>query len=381
MNNLDKQYQDLLLDILSDGTEKKDRTGTGTLSVFGRQIRHKMSEGFPLLTTKKMYWKGIVTELLWFLRGDTNIKYLVDNDCHIWDGDAYKNYRNKQKKAKVGDWDSYIDCYCGHTDTCSCGPMSKDEFINKIKTDRTFSDKWGDLGPIYGKQWRSFGDSSDYSDGSAYVYYPPIDQIAKAIETLKKDPDSRRIMVTSWNPSDLPDSVLPPCHYGFQFYTRELSLEERCKLWCDRAGKNLSFSEDFNHLHLDSLRFPKRALSIMYNARSQDVPLGTPFNIASYALLLSIISEIVNMVPYEVITNMGDCHIYLDQIDGVNEQISRNPRNLPRLIINKEPFNNYSFASHERPTNLDQLINDLEVSHFVIDGYDPHPQIKMPLSN
>ena len=362
-NYLDEWYQALLSLLVSEDQSfnKSDRTGTGTKSLFGIQFRHNMSDGFPLLTTKKMAWKTMVVELLWFLRGETNIKFLLDYDCHIWDGDAYKNYSNN-----VQPWEPHLDM---------------NQFIERIKNNEEFRNKWGELGPIYGKQWRSFGDSSDYSDGSTYVYYPPIDQIAKAIETLKRDPDSRRIMVTAWNPSDLPDSVLPPCHYGFQFYTRELSLEERCKLWCDRAGKNLSFSEDFNHLHLDSLRFPKRALSIMYNARSQDVPLGTPFNIASYALLLSIISEIVNMVPYEVITNMGDCHIYLDQIDGVNEQISRNPRNLPQLIINKEPFNNYSFASHERPTNLDQLINNLEVSHFVIDGYDPHPQIKMPLSN
>lgn len=381
MNNLDKQYQNLLADILTNGTEKDDRTGTGTISVFGRQIRHKMSEGFPLLTTKKMYWNGIVTELLWFLRGDTNIKYLVDNNCHIWDGDAYKNYQSKQKKPKVGDWENYIDCYCGHTDECSCAPMSKKEFIDKIKTDKIFSDKWGNLGPIYGKQWRSFGDSSEFSNGSEYAYYPPIDQVSKAIETLKKNPDSRRIMVTAWNPSDLPDSALPPCHYGFQFYTRKLSLEERCGIWCDRAGKSLSFAEDFTHRHLDSLRIPERYLSIMYNARSQDVPLGTPFNVASYALLLSIISEIVNMIPDEVISNMGDCHIYSDQIDGVNEQLSRKPRKLPKLVLNKEPFDNYLFASHQRPTNLDHLINDLSVRDFSIEGYDPHPQIKIPLSN
>ena len=381
MNSIDKQYLNLLQDILDNGVEKRDRTGTGTISVFGRQIRHKMSEGFPLLTTKKMYWKGIVTELLWFLRGDTNIKFLVDNDCHIWDGDAYKNYQSKQNKPKVGDWENYIDCYCGHTDTCSCGPLSKTEFIEKIKSNKSFSDKWGELGPIYGKQWRSFGPSDEYYDGTAWVYISPIDQIAKAIEMIKEDPDSRRIMVTAWNPSDLSKSVLPPCHYGFQFYTRELSLEERCLLWSDKSGKSVSFTEDFTHKHLDSLRFPSRALSIMYNARSQDVPLGTPFNIASYALLLSIISEITNTIPDEVISNMGDCHIYLNQIDGIKEQIKRSPKDLPRLQINKEPFDNYLFASHLEKTSINHLINDLKPEHFSISGYDPHPTIKIPLSN
>ena len=222
MNNLDKQYQSLLQDILDNGVEKKDRTGTGTISVFGRQIRHKMSDGFPLLTTKKMYFKGVVTELLWFLRGDTNIKYLVDNDCHIWDGDTYKNF--KSRFSQMPGIQSSLP--------------TKEEFIDKIKNQDGYAEKWGELGPIYGKQWREWktevaipttlkiddGDDIEplYVKGTQY-----IDQIQNLINDLKTNPDSRRLMVSSWNVADLDKMVLPPCHYGFQVYTRELSDEER----------------------------------------------------------------------------------------------------------------------------------------------------------
>ncbi len=217
MNKLDLAYQALLQDILDNGVEKKDRTTTGTISVFGRQIRHKMSEGFPLLTTKKMYFKGIVTELLWFLRGDTNIKYLVDNDCHIWVGDSFSNY---EKNAVVGD---VIDShYEPATDKWHL--YNKEEFINMIKKDERFAKKWGELGPIYGKQWRSWRryrklPKDDYT--TDYRENEPIDQIANLINDLKTNPDSRRLMVNTWNVGELDSMVLPPCHYGFQVYTRE----------------------------------------------------------------------------------------------------------------------------------------------------------------
>lgn len=192
MNLIDTEYQDLLCYILGNGVEKKDRTGTGTLSIFGWQIRHKMSEGFPLLTTKKMAFKTMVTELLWFLRGDTNIKYLVDNGCHIWDGDAYKNYENIKFRS-----------------TSSFEPLlSKEEFINKIKTDDEFAKKWGELGPIYGNQWRSWRSSKSVGDnmfvGGYYVKDEKTDQIANLISELKTNPDSRRLMVNAWNVADLP---------------------------------------------------------------------------------------------------------------------------------------------------------------------------------
>jgi thymidylate synthase len=327
MNNLDKQYQALLQDILDNGVTKQDRTGTGTLSVFGRQIRHKMSEGFPLLTTKKMYFKGIVTELLWFLRGDTNIKYLVDNDCHIWDGDAYKSY--------VKHWEPNIE----YIDDKAI--LTQEDFINRIKTDTEFAKKWGDLGPIYGKQWRSWEyERNEWYKGHDYydTELSKIDQIQNLINDLKTNPDSRRLMVSAWNPGELDQMILPPCHYGFQVYTRELSLEERTQYKKKRDGISRTFAP-YTHQMLDGSNIPTRAISLMYNARSQDVPLGTPFNLASYGLLLEILAKEVNMVPDELITNMGDCHIYLNQIDGIKEQLNREPYPLPKLVINDEFWN------------------------------------------
>ena len=339
--NIEHQYLKLLQDILDNGVEKKDRTGTGTLSVFGRQIRHKMSDGFPLLTTKKMAWKTMVTELLWFLKGDTNIKYLVDNNCHIWDGDAYKAFLQNHPPHD-------------HLET-------KEEFINKIKTDDEFAEEWGELGPIYGAQWRKW-------DG--------IDQIQNLINDLKTNPDSRRLMVNAWNVNDIPDMVLPPCHYGFQVYTRELSDDEKWEQYI-KSGLNIEINGTPLELkHMGTPFYPKslpqRAISLMYNARSQDVPLGTPFNIASYALLLEIIAKEVNMIPDELITNMGDCHIYLNQIEGIKEQLIREPYPLPKLVISED----VNFTG-----TIDEFLNSCSISDFKIEGYQSHPTIKMPLSN
>jgi len=328
MNNLDKTYTDLLKDILENGTRKGDRTGTGTISVFGRQIRHKMSDGFPLLTTKKMYMKGIVTELLWFLRGDTNIKYLVDNNCHIWDGDAYKNYMRWAEE---------------HSKTHKYAPYTQEQFINKIKTDDEFAGKWGDLGPVYGKQWRNWTTMKnmklhEISDSYMMHYFlgwkptnenpeplEHIDQIANLINDLKTNPDSRRLMVNAWNVGKLDSMVLPPCHYGFQVYTRELSQEERYNWYIKTNNKNLSRSS--NQFDMDDIlntnNIPKRAISLMWNQRSVDTFLGLPFNIASYGLLLEIIAKEVNMVPDELIGNLGDVHLYSNHIDQALEQIGR----------------------------------------------------------
>jgi thymidylate synthase len=218
MNNaLDKQYQDLLQDILDNGTKKETRNG-GTISVFGRQIRHDMKTGFPLITTKKMAWKTMVTELLWFLRGNTNIKYLVDNNCHIWDGDAYRAYCNNYPDVEK--------TFQYEGSNIEVRKMTQEEFINKIKTDDEFAKKWGSLGSIYGKQWRSWGEWSTI-DVPKKVLKPGIDQIQNLINDLKTNPDSRRLLVSAWNPADLDSCVLPPCHYGFQVYTRELSASER----------------------------------------------------------------------------------------------------------------------------------------------------------
>jgi thymidylate synthase len=340
MNNLDKQYQSLLQDILDNGVEKKDRTGTGTISVFGRQIRHKMSDGFPLLTTKKMAFKTMVTELLWFLRGDTNIKYLVDNGCHIWDGDAYKNYAAKTSL----DWD---------------GQYTMDEFINKIKTDHEFAKQWGELGPIYGAQWRKW-------DG--------IDQIQELINTLKTNPDSRRMLVSAWNVNYLDEMVLPPCHYGFQVYTRELSLNEKWEQYT-KSGLNIEINGTPLELkHMGTPFYPKllpqRAISLMWNQRSVDTFLGLPFNIASYGLLLEIIAKEVNMIPDELIGNLGDVHLYSNHIEQAKEQIGRESYPLPTLKIENE----VRWAEGD-------CLPTYSINDFTIENYQSHPPIKAPLSN
>jgi thymidylate synthase len=351
MNKLDKQYQDLLQSILDYGVEKKDRTGTGTKSIFGYIIRHNMKDGFPLLTTKKMAWKTMVTELLWFLRGDTNIKYLVDNNCHIWDGDAYKRY------SIIAGMTAQIES------------LTQEEFINKIKTDDEFAKKWGELGPIYGKQWRSWSRNAtrDEKIVDPGVYTKQIDQIQNLINDLKTNPDSRRLMVSAWNVGELDQMVLPPCHYGFQVYTRELSLEERL----DLASKtydvfdplDFSIPAKVDHDEIDKLYpVPKRAISLMWNQRSVDTFLGLPFNIASYGLLLMMIADEVGMVPDELIGNLGDTHIYLNHIEQVKEQIGREPMDLPTV--------------HVRDGIFCSSVNDV-----ILENYNSHPSIKAPLSN
>jgi thymidylate synthase len=384
MNNLDKQYTDLLQDILDNGVKKGDRTGTGTLSVFGRQIKHKMSEGFPLLTTKKMYTKGIITELLWFLRGETNIKYLVDNDCHIWDGDAYRNYT--QTKV-VGD--THVSPRGHYTHE------TKEEFINKIKTDDEFAKKWGELGPVYGKQWRRWEGipktrnwnnerkiKTD-ANGDYFIRVDIIDQFTNLINKLKTNPDDRRMMVTAWNPAEVDNCVLPPCHYGFQVWTRELNRLERIQLGLKAGWEPKGFIENFVHVDLDGWNIPTRAISLMWNQRSCDFPLGIPYNIASYGILLSLIANIVNMIPEELIGNLGDCHIYSNQIDGCTEQIIREPYQLPTLLINTEfwPTESGECGIGPLTSDIDTLINNMEITDFQVTNYKSHPTIKFPLSN
>jgi thymidylate synthase len=385
MNNIDRQYKELLEHIIHFGVEKKDRTGTGTKSLFGWQIRHRMEEGFPLLTTKKMAWKSIVTELLWFLRGDTNIKYLVDNGCHIWDGDAYKNYENVKFRS-----------------TSSFEPLlSKEEFINKIETDNEFAKQWGELGPIYGKQWRKWNEFKEYKDsfeasivneddecidisiGTQGMVYE-IDQIANLISELKTNPDSRRLMVNAWNVGELDQMVLPPCHYGFQVYTRELTGKERWDLLKERVGGHkfqlmvddiVPFGGGLSE-ELQSYNIPKRAISLMWNQRSVDTFLGLPFNIASYGLLLEIIAKAVNMIPEDLIGNLGDVHLYSNHIEQAKEQIDRSSFELPKLSCLDEYW-------YLQDTNLSftEKIREFRPDFFLMENYQSHPAIKAPLSN
>jgi thymidylate synthase len=408
MNNIDKQYQSLLKDILENGIQKTDRTGTGTISVFGRQIRHKMSEGFPLLTTKKMPWKSIVTELLWFLRGDTNIKYLVDNGCHIWDGDAYKNYKQKVEHR-------LNSFFLKNEGPNKIVPLTQEEFINKIKTDDEFAKTWGDLGPIYGKQWRKWTQYEiDMPGFDAHFDETETDQIQNLINELKTNPDSRRLMVNAWNVGELYKMVLPPCHYGFQVYTRELTYKERYDYWFKNnyqqgMEKNYKIEPDFDNTYYEPT--PKRAISLMWNQRSVDTFLGLPFNIASYGLLLEILAKTVNMIPDELIGNLGDVHLYLNHVEQANEQIGRvlsfderyalytgnsktweeDGGNTYGKINGLDMMDDANIPTHTRKPFklprlkiLDNQVDDVahyEINDFELLNYESHPSIKAPLSN
>jgi thymidylate synthase len=428
MNNLDKQYTALLQDILDNGVTKQDRTGTGTLSVFGRQIRHKMSDGFPLLTTKKMPFRLIATELLWFLRGDTNIKSLVDNDCHIWDGDAYQSYCKRYCELYERDKIEYGSSYYIHeTNEYEFEYYSQEEFIDKIKTDDEFAQKWGNLGPIYGKQWRNWDYWTGLKLGDRVLNNKKsIDQIANLIKDLKTNPDSRRLMVNAWNVGELDQMVLPPCHYGFQFYTRELSLEERLVLLKLENIENILHelpnegekdSKDYLSFckgRCDEKNIPTRAISLMWNQRSVDTFLGLPFNIASYGLLLEIIAKEVNMVPDELIGNLGDTHLYLNHVEQAKEQIGRELTDEERAKLMDEklgvserilPYLTATLGKHKIPkrtrepyplptlkhTKTDEfykalsedasLFTHLDINDFSVEGYQSHSHIKAPLSN
>ena len=379
MNKLDNQYKQLLQDIIDYGVEKKDRTGTGTKSIFGYTIRHRMNEGFPLLTTKKVAWKTMVTELLWFLRGDTNIKYLVDNNCHIWDGDAYKNYEKEFEKG------SHLE----GTGLLWMAKESKETFIYRIKTDDEFAKKWGELGKIYGKQWRSW-DKWEFVEGENEFTIglwkkEQIDQIQNLINTLKTNPDSRRLMVSAWNVGELNEMVLPPCHYGFQVYTRELSRTERVENYNSRFENKIDVPflkvnlgdaiENTIDMTLSQVNIPTRAISLMWNQRSVDTFLGLPFNIASYALLLEIIAKEVNMVPDQLIGNLGDVHLYLNHIEQAKEQIERESFDLPTLKhLKTDSF--YESLSEDQ-----SLYSHLDNTDFELVNYQSHPAIKAPLSN
>ena len=282
-----KQYLDMCKFILENGTYKSDRTGTGTISYFGYQTRYNLNDGFPLLTTKKVFLKGIIHELLWFISGDTNIKYLVDNNVKIWNEWAYEKY----KKEPV---------YNGET---------MDEFIDKIRESKEFADKYGDLGPVYGRQWRNFNG---------------VDQLEKLITNLKKNPDSRRHIISAWNPAEVDNMALPPCHSFMQFYVVNNKLS--CQLY----------------------------------QRSADVFLGVPFNIASYSLFTMMIAQVCGFELGDFVHTFGDVHIYSNHMDQIKLQLSREPRSLPTMKINPNVKSIYDFKYED----------------FELEGYDPHPAIK-----
>ena len=372
-NNADKQYLELVNKIINTGFKKSDRTGTGTISIFSHELRFDLREGFPLLTSKKVFTKAVIHELIWFLRGDTNIKYLIDNDVHIWDGDAYKFYeKNTPNRYVARSGSDPMDqsmSWKGENDPLSGYPilerLTKEDFVNRIKTDDNFAKKWGDLGPIYGKQWRRWGGLKvEKTSGPGLVepclrYIPTeIDQIKNIVNGLKTDPDSRRLIVSAWNLGEMGEMVLPPCHNFFQCWTREMSLEERSEL----LGKIDPL--DQTHRKLDSLRTPSRYISMKVNIRSNDIFLGNPFNIASYAILLHLLAKEVNMAPLELIISIGDAHIYQNHIDACKIQLQNETYPLPKLELNP----NCSLF-------------DLKYEDIKIVGYQSAPSIKAELSN
>lgn len=314
-----KAYLDLLRHILENGHKKSDRTGVGTLSVFGYQMRIPLSEGFPLLTTKKMATKAITHELLWFLKGDTNIKYLADHDIHIWDEWPFQDYLIANK---------LVETYPMYSESWK---QQKQIFITRIKEDPAFAASWGDLGPVYGKQWRRW----QGTDGKTY------DQIATVIDQIKKTPDSRRMLVSAWNVADVQShtKTAPPlCHTLFQFCVTP------------PASGTLSLSKGTLHCQLYQ--------------RSADVFLGVPFNIASYSLLTHMIAQVCDLKVGDFIHTFGDTHIYLNHLEQAKEQLSRAPRLLPRLRLNKEIRN----------------IDDFTFEDIEILDYDPYPAIKAPIA-
>lgn len=342
-----KQYLALMQDILDNGVVKKDRTGVGTLSVFGRQLRFDLKEGFPLVTTKKVHLKSIIHELLWFLNGDTNVKYLQENGVRIW---------NEWANAE------------------------------------------GELGPVYGKQWREWRDckvvechdvgrtqqlmqrgykyiGNMKEDGTTYLVYEKAhDQISKVIQQLREDPDSRRIIVSAWNVADLDDMALNPCHNYFQFYTTEMTLLERLDWYEVNEPEKFANAPLINHEDIDSEErlhetldregIPRRKLSCFYMMRSNDVALGKPFNIASYALLTHMVAQQVNMVPDELVYSGVDVHLYLNHLEQIKLQLTREPYPLPKLVIKRKP----------------DSIFDYKYEDFEVVGYQSHPHIAMPVA-
>lgn len=409
MNNADKVYLDLLREVRENGIKKSDRTGTGTISLFGRSLTFNMQDGFPLLTTKKIHTKSVIHELLWFLEGSHNIKYLVDNGVNIWNEWPWQNYmkehenRKIQLKIAMDRADIYDDTpfsVKNMKDRLDEHPaLTIEEFVAKIKEssyeplmftpnwnnrEPSFAEKWGELGPVYGKQWRQWQGWMTYEkeNGESAKGSLWYDQILRLVQDLKINPDSRRLMVSAWNVAEIDQMLLPPCHYAFQCWTRELTTEERKKLLLDKIGEErfkelvdntMAFSGGL-YYEFEAYEIPTRALSLMWQQRSVDLFLGLPFNIASYGLLLEMLAQSTGMVADQLIFNGGDCHIYSNHVEQVDLQLSREPMPLCTLKLTK-PNSEYSSLHGNNGHIIEYKYED-----FAFENYQSHPAIKAPIA-
>lgn len=370
MNYTDKQYNDLLNLVLKRGRVKKNRTGIDTLGVFGAQARFNLADGFPLLTTKKVFFKGIVHELLWFLSGSTNIKYLVDNGVNIWNGNCYDRYK------KAPSWQAE-DVHESHDEHGPTGIklLSEAEFIERIKTDDAFAKRNGELGEgTYGGMWRNFptfisSNRVDQEDWQGEKI--TVDQIQKVMDKLKTNPDDRRLIVSAWHPHWVDNCALPPCHVLFQFHTEDLNMSEQSQQHMKflmkkhkETGKFIPQLLKDEETQKQLAALPTKRLNCQLYQRSCDLFLGVPFNIASYSLLLQMVAHCSNMEPGDFIHTFGDLHIYTNHLEQVKEQLTREHRDLPQVVLNPEKRN-----------LLDFKFEDIQLV-----GYDPHPAIKAEMA-
>mgnify|MGYP003336804547 CR=1 FL=1 len=359
MNKVDTEYFRIVNDILTNGRVKKNRTGIDTIGIFGAQAKYDVDlNAFPLLTTKKVHWPAIVHELLWFIKGDTNIKYLVDNNVRIWNEWAYFKYK---KWMETGG--GSITIYGNREDGCrSATPFSQEEFINLIKTDPIFAKEFGELGEgTYGGMWRAFPYFAGEDTHGGYIGH--VDQLQKVIDKLKTNPDDRRMIVSAWHPHWVDHCALPPCHCLFHFHTEELAAEERYQLYMKRVNM-VSFAKisDEKKVHegCDKVGIPRRRLNCLLYQRSNDFFLGVPFNIASYSLLTAMIARVVGMAPGTFTHSHGDVHVYVNHLDQIKLQMSREPKALPKLWLNPEVKSLFDFK-----------YDDIKLL-----DYDPHSAIK-----
>jgi len=411
-----KQYVDLITTILREGRIKTDRTGTGTISIFGHQSVYYMKDGFPLLTMKKTYPKGVFEELFWFLQGDTNIRTLNEKKVHIWDEWPYAKYKKYAESVIEPDFDIHIDDTINNCTRI----MTQKEFVERIVVDDEFAKKWGDLGPVYGKQWVDWGGYESLEEVGGYHYggsfggatskvegklenvqHKGINQIQNIIDRLKTVPDCRRLIVSAWNVPEIPQMALAPCHVLFQFITEPLTLQEREQIFIEKYKHNNMYcfmdadmSEIGMHIILDAhYNIPRFRLSLQLYQRSADTLLGIPFNVAAYSLLLHMVAQVVNMVPYKFVHSIGDAHLYLNHKNQVNEFLNRTHGvkdiNIDYWSVLTNPNESHlAICGEDYGPKLPQIKLNPEIKNifdFTIDdveliNYNPLPAIKAPVA-